>query len=190
MTTNLIPPPPVQEKTSMLRTLPGVPRWATWAAHAVPLVVLPSGIWRLALGAGIPVGFSGSMAEMFEAPGWITLYVTLLTVISEALALLTLGLVQPWGEVVPGWVPVLGGRRIPTMAAVVPAALGTLGVLWFSLTFVNEWFNPDLDYPASENPDGFYAWWFGLSYAPLVLWGPLLGAVTVHYYRRRRASGR
>jgi hypothetical protein len=25
------------------------------------------------------------------------------------------------------------------------------------------------------------------AYLPLLAWGPLLGAVTVHYYRRRRA---
>jgi hypothetical protein len=29
---------------------------------------------------------------------------------------------------------------------------------------------------------------FWVSYAPLLLWGPLLGAVTIHYYRRRRRS--
>lgn len=28
-----------------------------------------------------------------------------------------------------------------------------------------------------------------LCYAPLVLWGPLLGAVTVAYWRRRRIHG-
>ncbi|MCF2434810.1 hypothetical protein LV779_08895 [Streptomyces thinghirensis] len=35
---------------------------------------------------------------------------------SEALALLTLGLVRPWGEVVPRRVPLLGGRPVPVMA--------------------------------------------------------------------------
>ncbi|MEU1672373.1 hypothetical protein ABZ752_10125 [Streptomyces roseifaciens] len=29
-------------------------------------------------------------------------------------------------------------------------------------------------------------WLLSIAYAPLLLWGPLLGAVTVHYYRRRR----
>ncbi|TDC85893.1 hypothetical protein E1285_24315 [Actinomadura sp. 7K507] len=172
----------------MLRTLPGVPRWAKWAAHAAPLTVLPSGLWRLALGFGIPVGFTGSMGELYAAPGWITLYVTVLSLFVEGLALLTLGLVQPWGEVVPRWVPLLGGRRIPTMAAVVPAVLGAIGVLWFCLTFVREWFQPDRDYPAHEDPSGLYAWWFGLSYAPMLAWGPLLLAVTIHYYRRRRTQ--
>jgi hypothetical protein len=41
----------------MLKTsaLPNVPRWAVLAAHAVPLITLPSGLWRIALVAGAPV---------------------------------------------------------------------------------------------------------------------------------------
>ncbi|MEU5921380.1 hypothetical protein [Streptomyces sp. NPDC047141] len=38
-----------------LEALPDVPRWAVLAAHAVPLLVLPSGIWRVALTFGAPV---------------------------------------------------------------------------------------------------------------------------------------
>ncbi|MFD9477775.1 MULTISPECIES: hypothetical protein [Streptomyces] len=33
---------------------------------------------------------------------------------------------------------------------------------------------------------GWTAAWFSICYAPLVLWGPLLGVVTVAYWRRRR----
>ncbi|MFD3873080.1 hypothetical protein [Streptomyces sp. NPDC058623] len=35
--------------------LPDVPRWAVLTAYAVPLVTLPSGLWRIALVAGLPV---------------------------------------------------------------------------------------------------------------------------------------
>ena len=98
------------------------PRWATIAAHAVPLVILPSGLWRV--------------GAMLEIPAFTTIpgaaadsgYMLLLTVLAECLGLLTLGLVRPWGEVVPRWVPLLGGRTVPPLAAVVPAALGALGV--------------------------------------------------------------
>jgi hypothetical protein len=31
-------------------------------------------------------------------------------------------------------------------------------------------------------------WLLTIVYAPLLFWGPLLGAVTVHYYRRRMAA--
>jgi hypothetical protein len=44
-------------------------------------------------------------------------------------------------------------------------------------------------------PDGFpihFGSWEGVlgvvAYAPLVAWGPLLAAVTVAYYRRRRSG--
>ena len=85
---------------------------------------LPSGLWRVALGVGVPVGFSGELAEIYGAPGWITPYVIILSLLAEGCALLTLGLVRPWGERVPAWIPRFGGLRIPTMVVVVPAAAG------------------------------------------------------------------
>ena len=89
-------------------TVAAVPRWADRVALAVPLLLLPSGLWRIALGVGIPMGFSGELAGIFSAPGWITPYVFALSILTEAFALLTLGLVRPWGEVVPRWVPWVG----------------------------------------------------------------------------------
>jgi hypothetical protein len=167
-------------------TSPPVPRWTRWAAHTVPLTVLPSGLWRIALGFGVPVGFSGDLAVLYHAPGWITLYVILLSLIVEGLALLTLGLVQPWGEVVPRWIPRLGGRRVPTMAAVISAALGAIAVTIVSIMIVRELIDPDTSsYDPSEAPQGLAAWVMGLCYAPMVAWGPLLAAVTIAYYRRR-----
>lgn len=35
--------------------------------------------------------------------------------------MLTIGLIRPWGEVFPGWLPVLRGRRAPTA---LPTAIG------------------------------------------------------------------
>ncbi|MEV0124744.1 hypothetical protein AB0I16_24980 [Streptomyces sp. NPDC050703] len=163
--------------------LPGVPRWAAFAAHAVPWLTLPSGVWRVALVAGLPV------AAVEQRGAAEATYVLMLSVVSEGLALLTLGLVRGWGEIVPGWVPGLGGRRVPTLAAVVPALLGAAG-----LFAIGGW--------------AFYAQLAGLGreggvtdgaaqhvllvvcYVPLIAWPPLLTAVALAYYRRRttRAS--
>lgn len=33
---------------------------------------------------------------------------------------LTIGLIRPWGEIFPGWFPVVGGRRVPIAAAAIP----------------------------------------------------------------------
>jgi hypothetical protein len=42
--------------------------------------------------------------------------------------------------------------------------------------------------PAARVVHGWQAVVFGVAYAPLAVWGPLLGIVTVHYCRRRRAA--
>jgi hypothetical protein len=167
------------------RTAAPVPRWVNVVAHAVPLTVLPSGLYRLALGLGVPMGFSGELAEVYRAPGWfITPYVIGLSLLSEGLALLTLGLVRPWGEVVPGWIPVVGGRAIPAPAAVLAAGLGAVAVTSIMLTSVLGWgifSNSDQDLPHGLAKAVMVA-----CYAPLLAWGPLLAVVTVAYAVRRR----
>ncbi|GAA0271258.1 hypothetical protein GCM10010302_06030 [Streptomyces polychromogenes] len=54
---------------------------------------------------------------------WVPFYVVGLSVLTEAPALLTTGLVSEWGEVVPRWVPLIGGRRVAPLVAVIPAFL-------------------------------------------------------------------
>ncbi|GHG99484.1 hypothetical protein [Streptomyces lanatus] len=112
------------------------------------------------------------------------LYLILLFVVSEALGLLTLGLVQPWGETVPRWIPRLGGRSVPPLAAVVPATLGALvsmaTVYYFFLAIVFGGFPPG--HSTTEKA------LLTASYLPLLAWGPLLGAVTYAYYRRRMSA--
>ncbi|WP_031070098.1 hypothetical protein [Streptomyces sp. NRRL WC-3742] len=163
-------------------TVPPAPRWAVWAAHAAALSTVPSGLWRIAMGFGLPVGYSEQvLRHTFRIPGVGSVAVIALSVVSEALALLTIGLVRPWGEVVPRWIPFIGGRRVRPLAAVVPAGLGALAltVLW----------GDGLDWWSTEHHPAYEGVWLhiiGVAYMPLVLWGPLLGAVTVSYYRRHR----
>lgn len=77
--------------------------WAVRVAKVAALTAVPSGLWRIALGVGVPVGFSGAMERQMTAhmPGWGTLYVLTLSALAESLAFLTLGLVRPWGRVTP-----------------------------------------------------------------------------------------
>ncbi|MGW0521507.1 hypothetical protein [Crossiella sp. NPDC003009] len=97
-----------------------VPSWARWAAHAVALTAVPSGLWRVAMAADVPVGFSEAGMRAGDIPGWGSVWPILLSPLVEGLALLTLGLVRPWGEVLPRWIPMLGGRPVPPLAAVIP----------------------------------------------------------------------
>ncbi|MCX5378713.1 hypothetical protein [Streptomyces sp. NBC_00091] len=160
-----------------INALPDVPRWAALAAHAVPLVTLPSGLWRIALVAGLPVA-----AEPVRTVGE-SLYVLSLTVVSEALALLTLGLVQPWGETVPRWIPLLGGRNVPPLAAVIPALAGATALfgLWGWVGYVmaaNLAAGSVTDTPAQLVL-------LLACYLPLLAWAPLLTVSAIAYYRRR-----
>lgn len=163
----------------MKNALPDVPRRIVLAAHAVPLVTLPSALWRLALAAGLPV----SEVSVDSAPQ--ALYVVCLAVFSEALALLTLGLVRPWGEVVPRWIPLLGGRAVRPLAAAVPAVLGgiVLAAL-LSWAFYRHTTAVGLE---GTGTTAQYALLL-VCYIPLLAWPPLLITVAVAYHRRRTAT--
>lgn len=161
------------------------PRWAFWAAYAVPLCLLPSAVWRaqLVLTTDLP-------------HGW---YLVTLSVVEMGLGLLTLGLVHSWGEVVPRWIPLFGGRRIAMRAVVIPAAVGGIAIIvlcaYGVLNGIFHWVTPEqaralsvFDAPERMElePPGP---WVAAAYAPLLAWGPLLLAVTFAYYRRRNRSG-
>jgi hypothetical protein len=107
-----------------------------------------------------------------------------LSVVCEAIALLSLGLVRPWGEQFPGWLPLLGGRRVPPLFAVTTATTGAIAlILIWTFATVNI-----LSGPGASNFAPSSGWGFALlaaCYLPLHLWGPLLLAITWAYYRRR-----
>ncbi|MEU1312073.1 hypothetical protein ABZ419_24685 [Streptomyces cinnamoneus] len=166
---------------------PVVPRWAEWMARAVPLAVLPSGLWRMAMAVGIPVGFTGQLAEDWRPGLETSTYITLLTLVSEGFALLALGLVRPWGERVPRWIPFLAGRRIPVWVAVVPATLGSLAAT--ALAWPMFLLTTPAGAGGAEGPQGMAGFVMNACYFPLLLWGPLVAILTVAYVRRRRNGG-
>ncbi|MGW5424719.1 hypothetical protein [Streptomyces sp. NPDC003943] len=157
--------------------LPTVPRWAALAAHAVPFVVLPAGLWRLALAFGLPVVESGTR---YSDPGPAMLaYMIGLTVGSELLAFLTLGLVRGWGEV-------FLGRRVNARAATGAALAGAVGLAatagWSAYAVYAGLGDGGMAMTAGQS-----ALFYGC-YLLLAAWPPLLAAVAVAYYRRRTGS--
>ncbi|MEU8330354.1 hypothetical protein [Micromonospora sp. NPDC048839] len=158
----------------------GVPRWARVAAYLIPFTVLPSGLWRLPTGLRDGTGFGG----------WA--YLICLSIGAELIAFTAVGLIAAWGERFPRWIPWLGGRRVPTPAALIPATLGAtvLTVLWTSafiripvgVTMGGTPLPPD--FPTQGGV--WEARIFYACYLPLLLWGPLLAAVAYAYYRRRQ----
>jgi hypothetical protein len=162
------------------------PRWARWVTHAAVLPPLPSGIWRLAMAVGIPVGFSRDQLARGHVPGWGSLYLVGLSAVSEACALLTLGFIRPWGVVFPRWMPALGGRRVPPAVAIVPATLAALLLTFVSVQVclaTDKGFQAD---PEPGYPTGAAAFVMLATYLPLLVWGPLLAAATVGYWLRVR----
>ncbi|MFD0164551.1 hypothetical protein ACFVJH_10355 [Streptomyces decoyicus] len=162
----------------------GVSRRMQLVARVVPFTVLPAGVWRL------PVAFDEGLGLGERV------YVVLLSVLSEVLACTAFGLVARWGEVFPRWIPFVGGRQVPTRAAVIPAALGatTLTLLFTLLIPVSELRGTTIrgDVLSADFPSRAGGWetaWFSFCYAPLILWGPLLAVLTVAYWKRRRAAG-
>lgn len=163
----------------------------------VPLLVLPASIWRIAVctfhlplvGETLPPDASGDL------PSWLPLeiYVILLSLASEILAFSAVGLVAAWGERFPRWIPILRGRAVPTWFAVTPAAAGatvlTLLCTWVAVTAslgVNvQGEEPTVDLLTFDTWEGTLTI---LMYAPMLLWGPLLGALTIAYGRRRRGA--
>lgn len=155
-------------------------RWAVLAAHLVPLTTLPSGLWRVGLALGFPMGLTVDGAPV-RTDGGDAVYFVFLSVLCEGLALLTLGLVQPWGERVPRWIPLLGGRRVRPAAALVPAAAGAVALQAI-------WAYAFRDFPTLAGfgfSDGLWQAVLIVCYLPLLAWAPLLAAVTRAYYRRR-----
>ncbi|MEU9823548.1 hypothetical protein [Micromonospora chersina] len=155
------------------------PAWTVRTAHLVPLAVLPSGLWRIALVAGLPIGATANGAPVDPGLGE-SVYIVSLSLVSEGLALLALGLVRRWGEVFPCWLPLVGGRRVPPRFAVTTATAGAVAV-----TLI--WGYAAWGVVVNGNDLGFSRPGFALlvaCYAPLLLWGPLLLLLTWSYHRR------
>jgi hypothetical protein len=174
------PSPPVGPVASPAP--PQVSRRIRGVAWAVVACTVPSNLWRAALVAGVPVGYDdAALRANLDLPGWQgAAYVLGLVAVTQGLALLALGLVRPWGEVVPRWVPLVGGRPVPVRAAVVPALAGAvvLTLLWVPVAVL--WWVVDNDL------DGTAHLVAGLCYVPLAAWGPLLAVLALDHRRRRQ----
>lgn len=145
-------------------------RWgtiATWVAVAGPA---PYVLMRLTWLTPWPLGLPEPADELSLSMRIMGL---LLGLAAAGGALLTVGLVARWGEVFPAWLPVIGRRPVPVMAAVVPGGL-VAAVLCASAVSVVML--------AAENT------WLLLLMLPTPLWGPALALAVYAYYVRRTGS--
>ncbi|MFH9473681.1 hypothetical protein ACH4L7_07510 [Streptomyces anulatus] len=167
-----------------------VPRWAMRLAYVLPLLLLPSCLWRLPFAVHYTMG--QEVQEGHLPTVWLSIpYVLGLSVLTELVAILTIGLVRGWGEVAPAWIPLIGGRRVRPMAAVVPALLGGL-ILTFLFTAVPLGGERDLTlYGVIDTVEYTNGAWDALAMVvgtPLAAWGPITIALAIAYYRRRSST--
>ncbi|UPK74514.1 hypothetical protein MU582_19060 [Nocardioidaceae bacterium SCSIO 66511] len=144
-----------------------IARWgvsATWVAALSPV---PYALSRLTWLTPWPF-----LAGDTELEPSMRLMGILLGLVSECCLWLTLGLIRPRGEVFPRWVPFVGGRVVPVMAAVIPGLVG--GML---LTIAGRSMIQQGLFVESEV-------WLVLI-LPLWLWGPALVVATLAYWQRR-----
>ncbi|WP_406299220.1 hypothetical protein OG948_28670 [Embleya sp. NBC_00888] len=158
--------------------VPPAPRWAVVAAHVAALTPLPSAIWRFALVFGNHGGYTEQGYANMNMTGWGGPWVVFLSLSTELAALLTLGLVRPWGERPPRWVPFVGGRRMNPVHVTRVAYTGVVILVLLWTQFLFWWAVPHDDMTDSGGD------LLGVLYQPLVWWAPLLAAVTWSYRRR------
>lgn len=171
------------EEALMQRT---APPWAKRVAHLIPLLVLPSALWRWAVAFGFPMGMLNSSGDFDVLRGWPAVYVAIISLVSEAVALTAFGLVQPLGEEVPRWSPFFGGRAVRPRTVIVAATVGSVALfLIWTVGFWQVWTTGQPGSMASP----LWATVFTICYAPLNLWAPALLTLTWAYHRRATGTG-
>jgi len=153
-----------------------VGQYATAVAVAVPVVYA---VTRFGWLLGVPVGISDQfLAHIAE----ITPIGAGLSTIGLIGAVLTVGLVRPWGEIWPRWVPFLRGRPIPARLPAYSALAVSLPITSAGLMYVRKKLTGEQAGPAGANNE-LGAW---LPEMLWPLWGAALAVAALAYLSRRR----
>ncbi|MGW0517559.1 hypothetical protein [Crossiella sp. NPDC003009] len=160
-----------------LATPAAAARWGKWCAYLAFLVPLAYAVTRWAWFAGFSLGL---ISEEFLREGqenglWIA--GAGLGTFAALGGLLTLGLVYPWGEVYPFWVPGLRGKRVRPLAAIIPATFVAVIVTAAGLGVFLRMVGRVGFTEFIVNPMTFFPFW-----------GLALGGATVAYFLRRRVE--
>jgi hypothetical protein len=169
---------------SVLRSAPGGQRFEAWLVrHRRILTILaalgpvPYAIARMSWLTPWPL--FGPIAD--DLPPSMLATGLMLGAGAAAASMLTLGLILPWGRVFPGWMPRIGGRRVPVAAAVAPGSIAA-GVICISAApmFVTIVGSPGA--PADALLVNLVL--------PLWFWGPMLALAVWSYAAWRRDEAR
>lgn len=157
-------------------------RWGRWATAVAVVVPLGYATTRFAWALGIPLGVSQELLDdlgngVYAGAG--------LAILAVGGAVLTLGLVQRWGEVFPHWMLGLAGHRVPVGLAVVPATivsavLASAGLMFLRFGLAGEFGD---NFPGGNDD---VAAWLPEMFWPL--WAAALAAAAYAYRLRRRGG--
>ena len=155
-------------------------RWGRIAVYVSMVVPVFYAVTRFAWALGIPLGMSvEDLRKGQESGTWISgLFLAAFGLVG---AVLTLGLVQRWGEVFPRWTG-LAGRQVPIALAVVPAAIVAVLLIVGGISI---WSAYEQMVVAAEAVGQD----FGIFVGPVVVfpvWGVSLAVAALGYYYRRR----
>jgi len=162
----------------------GAARWGRWAVYIAVIIPILYAATRWAWALGIPLGVTGEfLREQTRDTPDIWLAGTMLAMMAAGGAMLTFGLIGPWGEIYPRWIPYLRGKPVRVRTAVVPGALVAILVTTAGLLGIRAQL---LGYYPAGSGLGEENW--GTTAPGLLwpLWGAALGAAVVAYYLRRR----
>lgn len=152
-------------------------RWGRAAAYVAAAIPALYAVTRLLWVAGMPMGMNEQQLDESAADGGLVA-AAFLGSFALVGTVLTLGLVQRWGEVFPRWIPVLRGRLVPVGLAVVPATLVAVLVTAGGLGLIKAGIVDGM-FGAEE--------WAAVGPALLwPLWGVTLAWATLAYWLRRR----
>jgi hypothetical protein len=167
-------------RTSQWTSPQNAKRWGRWAVVVACFIPVIYATTRWAWALGIPFGIPDDFLREGQANGMWWAGAALAT-LGVGGAILTLGLIQKWGEIFPRWIPYLRGKRVPLAAAIIPATFVSVLITSAGLMFVRLVLNGSFP---------FLSVGWG-TVAPELLWpiwGLALGVATLAYYYRRRGK--
>ncbi|PEP58782.1 DUF3995 domain-containing protein [Bacillus pseudomycoides] len=170
-------------KTSLLM------RWSRWITYLAALAPIPYAITRYAWALKIPLGIDAKFLQDFSNVNpahHITEWA--FGSICIAGSILTLGLIQKWGDTFPRWFPFVNGKRVPILLAVIPASCVAIAVTAAGFTFTFAFIAVKLHLVSTDNILLSHIWG---SIGPMllwILWGIALGLASIAYYYRRRGQ--
>ncbi|WP_322921722.1 hypothetical protein [Nocardioides renjunii] len=155
-------------------------RWRVPVTLLAAACGLPYFLVRLTWLTGDPFGVDGHAVD--AQPG-LQLMGFLLGLTGLVAAVLTIGLLRPWGRVFPGWIPVVGRREVPVLFPTLAA--GLVGVL---MTVAGRSMVQSHLHEAATGGESRALYLFLL---PLPVWGPalLLAAAAYHLQHRGPCAG-